>query len=469
MDNVKNYLLWGAALLLGGGLLWLLWPNSVGDDPLERQAIAEGREVIVYWDRLFGHEHKMRRDLIDEFNRGQNEVYVRALPIGYYQAMEKILTSTAGGSPPDVCSLDSSLMQQLAAQNVLAPVEDFMRTVPGMEEDKYYPSCWAMSKMDGHMWGVPTSADVYILLWNKNLFRKAGLDPERPPRTTDELLEYCAKLNIVEESGQINQMGMLPWVPWDLTHLWGAVFGGKYYDEQTQQFRFVDDPGVVAGLEFQRSFVKEPGAATQKPWAVDGDHAQGFFKGLGEYMSANNPFYTGRVAMITEGEWQVTFIPKYAPGLDWGAAPLPEAQGVGPVGYSPVTMSDCIPATSKHKEAAKKFLRWFYSPRPNGGTSPASDYCFAVHNVPTRRAEAAQERFTSNPKFKVFIDQLDQKTVSTFPVTAATQFMLDQCERQRERAVFREITSQEAAAAIEEDSNRQLKQARALAERGRAQ
>lgn len=465
MEDLKSKILWGLALAAGVALLAVLWPSQAGDEQ-EQQAIAEGRTIVVYWDRLTGHEHQMRRDLIDEFNKSQDEIYVRALPIGYYQAMEKILTSTAAGAPPDLCSLDTPLMAQLAPQGVLTPLEDFMAEVPEMAKENYYPHVWAMAELDGHVYGVPTSADSYCLLWNKALFRKAGLDPERPPRTIAELQDYSAKLTIRSESGAIRQMGMLPWLPWDLTHMWGAVFGGKYYDPATERFNLTGDPGAIAGFRFQAEFVHNPGDPNPPAWASEASDLQSFFTSRGEYMSANSPFYTGRVAMITDGEWQVTFVEKYAPNLDWGVAPLPEAPGVGPVGYCPVAMVDCIPSTSKNKEAAKKFLRWFSSSRPNGGTSPASDYCYMVHNLPVRMAEAAQERFSGDPKFKVFVDQMTQKTVSTFPTTGTTQFMLDQLERQRERAAFGETTPEEAAAAVERDANKQLDRMRELAARG---
>lgn len=464
-DELKNKILWVLALAGGAVLLAVLWPSRAGDD-LERQALAEGRTVIVYWDRLMGHEHRMRRTLIDEFNRSQDEVYVRALPIGYYQAMEKILTSTAAGAPPDLCSLDTSLMAQLAPQGVLTPMEDFMAEVPALAKELFYPHVWNMVEMDGHMWGVPTSADVYCLLWNKTLFRKAGLDPERPPQTIAELQEYAAKLTVRSESGQITQMGLLPWLPWDLTHLWGSVFGGKFYDAAADRFVMGTDPGAIAGIRFQAEFVRNPGDKAERPWASDAGDVQTFFGSRGEYMSANSPFYAGRVAMITDGEWQPTFVKKYAPNLDWGVAPLPEAPGVGPVGYCPVGMVDVIPSTSPNKEAAKKFLRWFYTPRPNGGTSPVSDYCHMVHNVPTRVAEANQERFLGDPKFKVFVDQMTREQVATFPVTPTTQYMLDQLERQRERAAFGEVTPEEAAAEVEKDTNKQLQRMRELASRG---
>lgn len=455
MDELKSKLLSVVGVVALAALIVVLWPSRAADEA-ERKALAEGRTVIVYWDRLFGHEHRMRKELIAEFNSSQNEVYVRTLPIGYYQAMEKILTSTAGADPPDVCSLDTSLMAQLAAQGVLSPVEDFLEEVPALAYDKFYPHCVEMARMDGHIWGVPTSADVYCLLWNKNLFRKAGLDPDRPPQTIDELLDYAAKLTVKSEDGHLEQMGLVPWVPWDMSHLWGSVFGGNWYNPATGRCELANDQGVIQGFAFQGSFAEVPGAPTQKPWAVDGDRLQAFHKGMGEHQSANNPFYTGRVAMLAEGPWQVTFVKKYAPTLDWGVAPLPAAPGVGNIGYVPVGMVDCIPSTARNKEAAKKFLRWFYSPRPDGRPSPVSDFCHAVHNIPTRIEETHQARFIENPKFKVFIDQMSAPKVVLFPVMPATQFMLDAAERQRERVVYGQITAEQAAAEIEADTNRQL-------------
>ncbi len=465
MEDLKSKALSGFALAVGIALLVVLWPSQAGDE-LERQAIAEGRTIVVYWDRLMGHEHRMRRGLIDEFNKSQDEVYVRALPIGYYQAMEKILTSTAAGAPPDICSLDTSLMAQLAPQGILTPLEDFMAEVPAMAKENYYPHIWKLAELEGHLYGVPTSADSYCLLWNKALFRKAGLDPERPPQTIAELQEYAAKLTVKTEGGKLEQMGMLPWLPWDLTHMWGSVHGAKYYDAATDRYTMGNDPGAIAGFRFQAQFVIQPDDPAPPAWANDAGDVQTFFSSRGEYMSANSPFYTGRVAMITDGEWQVTFVDKYAPNLDWGVAPLPEAPGVGPIGYCPVAMVDCIPSTSKNKEAAKKFLRWFSSPRPNGGTSPASDYCHLVHNLPVRMTEAAQERFVGNPKFKVFVDQMTRENVATFPVNGTTQFMLDQLERQRERAAYGETTPEEAAQVVEHDTNKQLDRMRELANRG---
>jgi multiple sugar transport system substrate-binding protein len=322
-----------------------------------------------------------------------------------------------------------------------------------------------MVHFDGHVWALPTTTDTICLLWNKTAFRKAGLDPDRPPQNLDELEEYAAKLTVRGPKGVIEQMGFLPWLPWDNTFMWGVLFGGQWYSEQDKRVECGEDPAIIASLAWQQSFTLDPNAKEQLPYAMDPERIAAFNKGIGDYMSANNPFYSGKVAMISEGEWQVTFIPKYAPGLDWGVAPLPQPKGVAPIAYGPTCVADVVPATARHPEAAKRFLRWFYSPRPDVGFSPASDYNFAIHNIPPRPAEALQERFISNPKFKVFVDQLLTKPVSLYPVLPVTQYLTDTIEREREMVTFRKKTPKEGAMTVQTLVNRELDRVRELLKR----
>lgn len=463
---VRDSLLY-AIMALGCIVLALLaWPRAAGT-VAERRAAEEGRTIIVYWDRHSGHEHESRRVLIEEFNESQNEVYVRTLPIGYKALMEKTLTATAGGVPPDLMSVDGGIMAQLAAQGLFTPLDDLIAEVPSLNPDAFMSHIWEMVSFDGHVWAIPTTTDTYCLLWNKSAFRRAGLDPERPPQTLKELEEYAAKLTIRSPSGAIEQMGFLPWLPWDQSFMWGVLFGGQWYNEKTGRVETGSDPAIIASLAWQQSFTVDPTSDRNPPYAMPPERIQSFTRGIGDYMSANNPFYSGKVAMISEGEWQVTFIPKYAPGLDWGVAPLPQPEGVSPIAFGPTCVADVIPVTARNPEAAKKFLRWFYSPRPDGRPSPASDYNHAIHNIPPRTEEALQERFMAHPKFRVFVEQLLHRPVAAYPVTPCTQFLTDTIGRFRERVVFRRMTPEEAAMEIETMVNRELERIRALLERRR--
>ena len=466
MENgsaLRRHVAWIGAVCVCALAYALIWPREATTEA-EREALAEGRAVIVYWDRHSGHEHEARRELIDEFNRGQDEVLVRALPIGYNSLMEKLLTSIAGGTPPDICALDGTIMAQLVAQGCFLPIEAFMARSPYLDEEDFFPHMWESVAFDGHVWGVPTTTDTYCLLWNKQAFRKAGLDPERPPQTFDELAEYAERLTIRDETG-LQQIGFLPWQPWDLTHMYGLLFGGTWYDEATGQVVCAGDRNLLRMLEWQRGFSLNPNSSDNAPYALEPQKIMSFQQGYGAYMSANNPFYSGKVAMITEGEWQSTFIPKYAPELDWGVAFIPTPEGAPQRAYSATCVADCIPAGCRHPEAAWAFLEWFNSPRADGRPSPASDYNYAIHNIPVRPVEAQQDRFMQDPKFKLFVEVLLEREVVSAPVSPATQFMMDEIERQRERIVHWKTTPEEALETIETKVNAQLRRVRDLIER----
>ncbi|MBN2309966.1 MAG: ABC transporter substrate-binding protein [Candidatus Hydrogenedentes bacterium] len=462
---LKDYAIAVIALLVCVALLAVLWP-SAPESPEEREALAEGRVVITYWDRHSGHEHESRRELIDEFNRSQDKVYVRALSIGYNSLMEKLLTSIAGGVPPDICALDGTILAQLAAQGCFLPLDEFMGSDPYLSQDAFFPYIWDAVSQGGHVYGVPTTTDTYCLLWNKDAFRRAGLDPDRPPRSIEELESFAAQLTVQDESG-IQQIGFLPWIPWDHSYKLGVIFGGTWYDPETDRMVCAEDPNILRSMQWQQSFAIDPDSDANPRHALDPQKFMSFQRNFGAYMSATNPFYTGKVAMIIEGEWQCTFIPKYAPDLNWGVAPFPAPEGVEPVAYSPTCIADCIPVGCRNEEAAFAFLRWFHRPRPDGRPSPSSDYNFAIHNIPCRPSEATQARFTDDPTFRVFVDVLMERPVATTPVTPVSQFMGDEIERYREKVVLRELTPEQALREVQDTVNAELRRTRAFLERTR--
>jgi len=463
---VRTYLAWVLAAAAAGALLAVLWPVRAGS-PEERRAIEAGRVVITYWDRHSGHEHEARVRLFDEYNRTQgvvDGVYVRALPIGYN--MEKMLTAIAGSAPPDLCSLEGTVLVALAPQGCFLPIGDRMAASPHLREEAFFPHTWKAVSYDGRVYGVPTTCDTMCLLWNKSAFRRAGLDPERPPQTIAELEEYAGRLTIHSETG-FDQIGFLPWLPWDLSHMWGGLFGGVWFDDASGRAVNGADPRIIASLEWQRSFSVDPRRSDNPPHAMDPARIAAFRSGFGAYMSANTPFYSGKVAMITEGEWQVTFIPKYAPDLDWGVAPIPQPEGAPPRCYSTSCVADAIPANCRHPEEAWKVIEWLYAPRPGTTRSPASDYAREISNIPCRRAEALDERFMGDPKFRVFVEELLNKPAVSYPVTPAAQVMLDEIERQREYVVFHQTTPEAASQTIERTANAEIERIEGLLEQVR--
>src|SRR5207237_5069177 len=131
----------------------------------------------------------------------------------------------AGGSPPDVAGLWSNNVNVFADMDALRPLDDFIRQA-GVKESDYIPCYWELGKYRGTMWALPSTPATVALHWNRRLFREAGLDPDRPPRTIEELDDYSQRLTRQDASGEVIQAGLMQAEPGWGKYGWARRSGG---------------------------------------------------------------------------------------------------------------------------------------------------------------------------------------------------------------------------------------------------
>src|SRR5205823_4634845 len=120
------------------------------------------------------------------------------------------------------------------------------------------------SNFAGKTYALPWGADPnFAFVWNKALFREVGLDPERPPRTLDELRQYARKLTKIDAQGHIVRLGFVPWeyeFP-NAMFTFGYAFGGEFYQEpgpgQMIGKVTANDPHIIAALTWLADYGKE--------------------------------------------------------------------------------------------------------------------------------------------------------------------------------------------------------------------
>ncbi|UCH35590.1 MAG: ABC transporter substrate-binding protein [Armatimonadota bacterium] len=399
-----------AAVLLWMGLAAVGGPAGQSND---------GRIEITYWARHTGHEYEADRALAEEYNRSQDRVRVRPLPIGYN--LEKIVTGIVTGTPPDVMTISDDMLLELAWQGAFMPLEELLAE-RGIRQQDYFASCWRAGHVNGRLYALAVTSDSYLLLYNKGAFREAGLDPERPPRTLAELDDYADRLTKYGPNGEIERMGFVPWIMWDHSTMYGWLFGGEWYDAASRRVT-PTHPAILRSFEWQRKYARK----------YDINKIMSFQQGFGSYFSAMSPFYAGKVAMIVEGEWQVTFTKKYAPKLDWGATPVPPPPG-GRIASSGGMVLFAIPVGSRRPEAAADYIAWYHTARRRG-TTPLSDFNYAIHNIPTRREAAAEQRFMGDPKFRPFVELFLNDQVHNNPPLPNIMLYTDEIDVAREQII----------------------------------
>jgi len=352
--------------------------------------------VLDYWEKWTGFEAEAMRALVDDFNASQSRIRVRYLPVS--QIERKLLLATAGGNPPDLAGIYAYLLPVYAENNALTPLDSLARRA-GLHGADYLPFVWAACRHQGFLWALPTTPAVTALHWNKKAFREAGLDPERPPRTLAELEAFNDKLLVRDADGRLLRLGHSPQEPGWWNAYWVACFGGALWDPAAG-FR-ADGPEMQAAFRWAGSYPRRFGA----------HELQRLRNGFGSFASPQNPFFTGRVAMVMQGPWMFNFIRDFAPAdFEWGVAPFPSAVPGSP-GFA-IAESDVlvIPAGARHPAEAFTFMA--YVNRPEN----LERLCLAQKKLSPLRAVSA-DFYTkhSNPYIRDFAAIAASEGLVSFP------------------------------------------------------
>src|SRR5712692_2957234 len=121
----------------------------------------------------------------------------------------KVLTAVKSGEAPQTAILLSTDMFTLIDEDAVIPFDDVIKTA----EDKawlasFFPAFMLNSRTGAKTWGIPFQRSTIVLYWNKDAFKEAGLDPNKPPATWAEQVEYARKLTKHDASGHATQWGV---------------------------------------------------------------------------------------------------------------------------------------------------------------------------------------------------------------------------------------------------------------------
>lgn len=193
----------------------------------------------------------------------------------------------AGGTLPDVFTIPFTDGRSLIEQGQLADITDLVKALP--YADTFNPNVLAtVQDADGHIFGLPRAAYGIGLQYNRQLFEQAGLDPDKPPTTWDEV--RAAAKQIAEQTGQAGYIQMTQsntggWQTTVATYARGGRM--EQVDEDGTVTSTVNNPGTKAALEFLKAL----------RWEDDSMGANFLF----DWGSSNQAFAAGQVGMYTQG------------------------------------------------------------------------------------------------------------------------------------------------------------------------
>jgi multiple sugar transport system substrate-binding protein len=123
---------------------------------------------------------------------------------------DKVDAALSGTEPPDVLILSGpDNVGTWAHEKLIVPLDDYMASAK-IDQSDFYEAPLAMCQVLGKYYCLPWGTDIYALYWNKDMFEAAGLDPEKPPETMEQVAEYADKLTKKDASGELTQVGFIP-------------------------------------------------------------------------------------------------------------------------------------------------------------------------------------------------------------------------------------------------------------------
>jgi sn-glycerol 3-phosphate transport system substrate-binding protein len=324
-------------------------------------AAAQTQITFYYPVAVGGPVTKIIDALAADFEKENPGIKVKPIYSGSYQdTITKVITAIKGGDAPQLSVILSTDMFTLIDENAIVPFEELAKS----NDDKkwlagFYPGFMLNSRTGGKTWGIPFQRSTVVMYWNKELFKEAGLDPEKPPQSWAELVALGQKLTKRDAAGNVTQWGVqIPssgfpyWLFQGLTTQAGAILMNEAGTET-----YFDKKEVIEALQF---------------WVDLSRKHRIHPPGIVEWGTTPKDFFERKVAIVWTTTGNLTNIRANAK-FPFGVAMLPAGKQRGtPTGGGNFYVF--TKATPEQRAAALTFIKWATAPKRAAEWAIATGY-----------------------------------------------------------------------------------------------
>ncbi len=360
---------------------------------------GSGKKEITFWHAMGGVNGEATDAMVKAFNESQDEVVVKSEYQGTYDDMiTKLKAAMQSGNMPDVCQMYDIGTKFMADSGYAVPVEDMFEST-GFDPATVMEIITSYYTVNGKQMSMPFNVSTPMLYYNKDVFQEAGLDPDAPPKTFDEVLEYSRK--IVDSNAAPTGFAQAIYGWFFEQQIAGQ---GKYYanhengrKEAATAVDFVDNGSGLKVFEMWKKL-------------LDSGCAENYGSATADTQTA---FFAGQTAMIIESTAILSNATKSC-DFEIGTGYLPKiedsADGGVIIGGASLWMMDN--KDDARKDAAWKFIEYTTTPEAQADWSMATGY-FAIN--PAAYETADMKAFIEqNPNFLTAINQLNDTPVNGY-------------------------------------------------------
>ncbi len=372
------------------------WLLVVGLAALAVPAFAAQKVKITFWHAFGGGRTAFIQRMVDDFNYTHPGIEVKAEYKGSYRdTLNAAILAARQGNPPHIVQIFEVGSQLALDSGIFVPIEDFVPADLKFQLADYIKPVANYYRIKGKFNSIPWNSSNPILYYNKTIFKKAGLDPENPPKTFGEVMKACEKIAATKAAPKCITWPLHSW----FVEQWVAEQGALLANNENGRAAratdvFIDSEAMKRIMKWWKAmYDKGYYAYTGKPEDWDG---------------SNQIFVSQQAAMEITSTSDVTFMQNAAfeNGFELGTGFLPIPDGVERngtvVGGASLWLTKAHP--KKEQEAALTFLLWFTNTENMVRWHKGTGY-FPVLNTSVKVLDW-QHWFTRNPAYKAAFDQL---------------------------------------------------------------
>ncbi|MHB8996248.1 MAG: ABC transporter substrate-binding protein [Armatimonadota bacterium] len=291
---------------------------------------------------------------------------------------DKLANQVAAGQAPDLANVATIWVPEYVQLDVLEPLDGYLSAEM---RDRFIPLTLHGAEYQGKLYGLPIAVSARAMYYNKDLLDAAGV---KPPTNWDELVTVAKK--VTDPTKGIYGFGVQgSKVETDVYYyyfLWANK--GEILNAEGTQAAFNSPEGVEA-LQYMVDLVHKEKVTEPEPTAYDREGLQEMFK-------------SGKLAMTITGPWFWKMLKKDVPDLHYGVAPIPGNEQQKTMA---VTDNLIMFKTSPNKEAAWKFVEFFYKPELR------QEWAETFGMIPELKSVANSDFIKQSPEWTTFLGLLD--------------------------------------------------------------
>ncbi len=352
---------------------------------------------IVFWHAMSGVNGDAVARIVKDFNASQNKITVEAIFQGTYDdALAKLNTALSSNSGPAIMQVFDIGQRFMVDSGEVIQMQGFVDR-DKFDTSDFEPAVLNYYKVQDKLYSMPFNSSSAILYYNKEAFKEVGLDPEKPPATFDEVLDYAKKLTKKDAGGATVRYGFGPSIYGWLFEQWLAVSGG-----------FFADNGNGRDAKATKVLFNDEKGKTILDWWKAGFDSGAFYNPGVDNDGAANAFNAGKTAMYVESTARLrghinSTAGKFTVGT--GRYPKPNnapADGGNIIGGASVYIMSGRP--DAEQQAAWEFVKFISSSAVQAQWQADTGY------YPIRKAAynegPSKEWATKYPQFLTAVDQI---------------------------------------------------------------